>query len=285
MKGILIFATGHPYYGRLAYNLALTIKVVENWPVSVVYSDSALSHLSERQLSVFDSVIELPAGIPKGCGAKLWANDVTPYTETLVLDADMLWLPIKKPSELFSELYDVNFTAITEGYHDYEEGKHQVNPIYFFWCDPEEAKIKYKVKSNKFYQWRSEVLFFKKSSSNIFKTAQKVFLNPKLETMKMYATGVADELGINVAAAVHDIHPHQYKWNPSYWHMMNNHIIPDLSTLYNSHYLVSFGANIASGASKKLYDRLVKAACYKLGFQHVFPLQSKRDYLPERRKM
>lgn len=285
MKGILIFATGHPYYGRLAFNLAASIKSVEDWPISVVYSDASLSHLSERQLALFENKIELPTGIPKGCGSKLWANELTPYKETLVLDADMMWLPIHKPSELFNEMYDVEFTAITEGFYDYKEGSHDINPIYFFWCDPSEVKDKYKVTADKMYQWRSEVMYFKKSAGKIFKTAQKVFNRPNLDTIKLYATGVADELGINVAAAVHGVDPHKYKWNPSFWHMMNRGIIPDFSTLYENHYLASFGSNTASGNSKKLYDRLARAACYKLGLQHVFPLQSKRDYLPERRKM
>lgn len=283
-RGILIFALGHPYYGRLAFNLAVTIKSVENISITVVRTERSLAHLSARQLSVFDQVIDLPEGVPVGCGAKLWANEVTPYAQTLLLDADMLWLPKKQPSELFDQLLGTTFTAITEGYYDYETGNHNIHPKYFFWADPHEIKEKYKVKSSKLYQWRSEVMYFEKAGK-LFKTAQKVFLNHGLSSHKEYATGVADELGINVGAAVHDIHPHVFNWQPSYWHLMGGGMIPDFQTLYGKWYLMSFGGNTATGASKKMYDRLVKAACYKTGFQHVFALQSKIDYLKERNKM
>lgn len=285
MKGILIMAVGHPYYGRLAYNLALSIKSVQrDAQIAVVHSDRSLNHLSSDQLRFFDHLIELPEGLPEGCGTKLWANELTPFKKTILLDADMLWLPKRTPDDLFKELDGINFTAISEGYFDYQEGNHQINEKYFFWADPLEIKSKYKVKADKIYQWRSEVVYFEKATK-IFSTAQKVFLNPGLPSMKQYATGVADELGINVACAVHDIHPHVFRWEPSYWHMINGGHIPSIPDLLNKHYLISFGSNQATGNSKKIYDKLVRVACYKFGLQHVFPLASKREWLPERTKM
>lgn len=287
-KGVLVVATGNPQYGRMAYNLAVTIKSVDKEAnITVVYSGSSMNHLSHTQTAIFDLIIDLPDHVPQGCGAKLWANELSPYTHTLVLDADMLWLPKKKPAELFDSLAEVDFTAITEGYYNYEAAAHDINSKYFFWADPEEIKTVYKTKANKIYQWRSEVMYFRKSAAatKVFKTAQKVFLKPGLASLKMYATGVADELGINVSAAVNDVHPHAYKWMPSYWHLMGGGIIPDFAKLYAEYYLMSFGGNTASGNSQKMYNRLVKAACYKLGCQHVFTLASKRDYLIERKKM
>lgn len=285
IKGIIIFALGHPYYGRLAFNLAVTLKAAGDIPITVVRTERSLAHLSARQLSVFDNIVDLPDGVPAGCGAKLWANEIAPYDSTLLLDADMLWLPKKQPFELFEHLAGTSFTAITEGYYDYETGNHNIHPKYFFWADPLEIKQKYKVKADKIYQWRSEVMYFEKGAGKLFKTAQKVFLKHGLASHIPYATGVADELGINIAAAVHDIHPHVFNWQPSYWHLMGGGHIPDFQTLYGKWYLMSFGGNTATGASKNMYDRLVKAACYKTGFQHVFALQSKIDYLKERKTM
>lgn len=282
-KGFLIFALGHPYYGRLAYNLALSIKSVDQAvSIAVVRSDRSLAHLSDRQKEMFDIIIDVPDGVPHGCGAKLWANKITPFKKTVVLDADMLWVPKKTPDQLFSELDGIPFTAITEGYYDYDTGESNASPEYYFWADPLEIKEKYKVDGGKIYQWRSEVMYFEKADK-IFTMARKVFNKPGLETMKQYATGVADELGINVACAVHGVNPHVFRWSPSYWHLLNGGIIPGFQDF--GHYLVSFGSNFASGSSKKLYDRIVKVACYKLGLQHVFPLASKRDWLKERSKM
>ncbi len=283
LKGITIFATGNPYYGKLAFNLCLSIKAVENFPVCIVHTKQSISHLSEDQKSIVDLFIELPENVPTGCGCKLWGYDISPFKETLLLDADMLWLPQRKPSDLFNELKDVEFTSITEGY--WTEEKKDINPLYFFWADPVEIASVYNV--DMVYQWRSETIFFKKSEhiEDMFKTAQRVFINSGLKSEAKYATGTADELGLNVAAAVHDVHPHVYKWKPAYWHLLNKGAYPEFAHLYANYYLASFGSNIASTISRQFYDRIMKSACHKLGKAHVFPLISKRGTIQERMKM
>lgn len=282
-KGIIVFSVGHPYYGKLAYNLATSIKAVEDFPVAIVHCNQSLNHLSDSQKQVFDIMIPAGDNIPYGCGSKLWAYELSPFEETLLLDADMLWLPKRKPSDLFKELKDVEFTSITEGYWS-KEGS-DASPHYFFWAKPEEISEKYKV--DKVYQWRSETIYFKRSEKNesLFKLAQKVFNNSELETENKYAGGTADELGINVSTAVHNVHPHQYKWKPAYWHLLNKGAYPDFTTLYSNYYLASFGSNVSSTVSRNFYDRIMKAACYKLGKHHMFPLISKRGVIPERMKM
>lgn len=281
-NGIIIVAVGHPYYGRMAYNLALSIKALqEDMSVTVVQSQYSLAHLSFDQKQVFDDVINIPGGAPLSCGAKLWANLVSPYENTLLLDADMLWLPGKTPADMFTELQGINFTAITEG--SYPGDLHEK---YFLWADPDEIKQKYNIASDKLYQWRSEVMFFTKQMDELFTLAREIYNAPNLATEKLYANTTADELALVIACGVLDIHPHEYKWQPGYWHLMNGGRIPsELSALYAHYYLVSFGANQASGESKKLYDRIMKVSCYKKGKQHVFPLISKKEFLPERQKM
>lgn len=280
-KGIVIVATGHPYYGRQAFNLALSIKAVEDWPVSVLFSGRALNHLSDQQLSYFDKIIELQGDVPENSGAKLWVNEYTPYKETLLLDADMLWLPKKVPSQLFDELKDVEFTAITEGYHN---GEDHGNPVYFYWANVQEIREVYKI-TGTIYQWRTEVMYFKKTAkvNKLFAQARKIFANPKLSSIKQFADGVPDELAINIATAIQGIEPHVQKWQPAFWWKLNNQIVPGFTELY-SYYLASFGSNVASQPVKKLYDRIMKAAAYKLGVSHVFPLYSKKSYLSERQK-
>lgn len=56
-QGIILIATGHPYYGRMAYNLALTIKACEEFPVALVHNDSAIKHLNDSQRGIFDMLI------------------------------------------------------------------------------------------------------------------------------------------------------------------------------------------------------------------------------------
>lgn len=287
LKGILIFATRHVYYGRMAYNLAVSIKVVEpSMPIAVCVTDGALSHLSAGQQCIFDHIIDLPPEAPDTCGCKLWADKVTPFERTLLLDADMLWLPNRTPSQLFDEAGDVGFTGVAEGYHTYGGHDHEPHERYFFWAQPQEIGAVYELpEGRKIYQWRSETLVFTADAAPMFALARQVYLNPRLSTLKAYGAGVADELGINVACAVQDIHPHTYRWQPAYWHMMNNQRFDNVQRIYDTYYLATFGSNMANTESRAFYDKLMKYYCMKQGITHVFPLHSKRDYMPERVKI
>lgn len=277
-NGILIVATGHPYYGRFAYNLAVSIRAVERFPIALLYNDRALNHLSEYQLSLFDHLIELPVEVTANQCSKLYAGEYSPFDNTLLLDADMLWLPNKKPSELFDTLKDVDFTGITEG-NDKEPAKN-----YFFWADVAEIKQVYSIPGD-IYQWRTEVVYFNKTGRKMINRALEITKNPRLTTIKQFAYAVPDELGVNIATAEANIKPHAYKWQPSYWHLMHGNIIPSPAELYGNYYLISFGSNNASGTIKKVYDQLMKTYCNKLQIQHVFPLESKRLFLKERDKI
>lgn len=274
--GIVIIASGHPYYGRYAYNLALTIKAVEDVPVCLLYSGRGRAHLTDDLLSIFDTVKEIKA--EENCGSKLEAYKHTPYDRTLVLDADMLWLAKKKPSELFKELEGIKFTAITEGSTD------NPNKSYFFWANVEEMRAKYKI--DKIYQWRTEVMYFEKCKevSDMFKDAKKIFKNPGLKSQKNFAGGVADEMAINISCSMHNIHPHKDNWQPSYWPKKNQDQIPVPSDLYANYYLFSAGGNHHSQLADKFYNSLVKAQAPKVGHVHIFALQQKYTFLPQRQK-
>ena len=277
-KGIVIVATGHAAFGRMAYNLCLSIKSVEDFPVAVLHSGNALKHLSDMQKSNFDHIIEMGTEVMAGTCSKLYAYKYSPFDCTLLLDADMLWLPKQKPSDLFKQLDGVTFTGITEGSED------KPHPKYYFWADVSEIKEVYKPEG-KLYQWRSEVLYFTREAALIFEDAISIVSNPRLESIKLFAHKPPDELGINIATAIHNVKPHVINWQPSFWHLMNGGVVPDHNMLYMKYWLISFGSNMITGTLKKVYDRLMKAACYKLGVQHVFQIESKRNFLPDRNKM
>lgn len=276
LKGIVIVASGHPQYGRMAYNLAITIKAVEDFPVAVLHSGRGLAHLNDQQKGIFDYIIEIDG--PESCGAKLCAYDNTPFTHTLILDADMLWLPKKTPSELFQEMEGVKFTAISEGNSD-EPASH-----YFFWADLAEIRTKYKV--DKVHQYRTEVMYFEKCKEvkAMFKDAKKIHTKPGLLTIKKFAGGVPDELSVNIAAAIHGLEPHKERWRPSYWPKLHRETVLPLAQLYAEYFLFSAGGNTAPQATQTFYNKLVKAQAPKIGRVHLFALQSKYSFLPEREK-
>ena len=276
-KGILIFALGHPYYGRYAYNLAITLKAIEKVNIAVVHDSTSLSHLDDSQKSVFDTLI--PCDLKPGCGAKLHAYELSPFEKTLLLDADMLWLPVHSPSELFNELNGIEFTGITEGSTD--------NPSshYFFWAQIEEIRSKYEI-TGCVHQWRTEVIYFERSEKveSVFKDAVSIHDNHGLSSVKEFAEGIPDELSINIAAAKHGVNPHKPNWQPSYWPQLYKNLIPNVSTLYRDFYLLSAGGNLNTENVKQLYNTIVKAQAPKIGHTHCFPLQSKYSFLKERRK-
>lgn len=276
-KGIIIFAIGHPYYGRYAFNLAITIKAVEDIPIAVVHDSTSLSHLDDSQKAVFDILI--PSELKPGCGAKLNAYNLSPFDKTLLLDADMIWLPVHKPSELFEELSGVEFTGITEGSTD------NLSSHYFFWAEVEEMRKKYEI-TGTIHQWRTEVLYFEKGEkiASVFEDALKINESHGLSKVKEFAEGIPDELSINIAAAKHEINPHKPNWQPSYWAQLFQNSIPQVDTLYRQYYLLSAGGNMTTENVKQLYNRIVKAQAPKLGLTHCFGLQSKHSFLPQRRK-
>lgn len=276
-KGFLIIISGHPYYGQYAHNLGVTLKAAGECNIALVYSKSAISHLDESQRSVFDHLIE--EELPANCSAKLHAYRLSPFEKTIVLDADMVWLPVHKPQELFTELNGVEFTAITEGSTD------KPSSHYFYWAEVDEIREKYKIDGN-IHQWRTEVMYFERSEkvADMFSDAIDIYSNHGLSKIKDFAEGVPDELAINIAAAKHGIEPHKPNWQPSYWPQMHQNRIPEAGTLYREYYLLSAGGNMSTDNTKKLYNNIVKAQAPKIGLSFAFGLQSKHSFLPERRK-
>lgn len=278
-KGIILVATGAPFYGRMAYNLAVSLKAAEDMPITVLHNGSGLSHLSPKQLMIFDEIVEIEI---KAFAAKLCLLDYSPYERTIYFDCDMAWMPGKLPSDLFKELEGVSFTSITEGYYDYDTGENHGNNMYHFWADPIEAKEKHNL-SGKFYQWRSEVMYFTRDAKPLFDLAKEVYANP-LVNVKQFAGHTPDELAINIAASKLNIHPHVYKWKPAYWHRLHGEG-KGLPQIINDYYLLSAGGNYATNVMKTCYNNVCKAAHRKLGLQYLFQLESKKAVMRDRIKM
>ncbi len=276
LTGILLIATGHPYYGNMAYNLACSIKSVNNQTkISVVYNDDSLSHLSWDQCSIFDSKILLPKDYRTGFGVKLHLDELTPYQKTLCLDVDMLWLG-KNPDDLFKELFGIDFTIITEGNSDMPNNK------YYFWADPVEIKKEYGVEI--VWQSRSEVMYFE-HGCKVFEMARSLKPESRLKTIRMFGKWIPDELYFNIAMAVLGLNPHVAKWMPAYWSRLNNEVMPNMAVCYRDYYLLSFGSNAATPIMKRAYDNVMKVVCNKLRMPYMFKLKSKKEWAPERLKI
>lgn len=283
-RGILLLATGAAYYGRMAYSLTISIKATDkDFPVALVCDQSAISHLSTRQREIFDYLIPAPGG---GFGMKFQLDLLTPFEETLFLDADMAWLPGHTPDQLIDSLPPCPFTAITEGYCDMATlDTSQANTKYYFWAKPEEIRQVYAIEAGRLYQWRSEVMYFNRQAAPLFELMREIYANPGLSTLALFADHIPDELAINIGCAKLGIEPHAYRWMPAYWARMYAEQVPPLEQLYGNYYLLSCGSNVVTAQTKSVYNRVVKAACSKFGVQHLFPVISKKEMMPTRQRM
>lgn len=273
LRGIILIATGHGNYGKLAYNLAQTIKAVEPYPIAVVTDDVGLSHLREAEKSIFDFIINLPKDTGDGFGVKLHLDKLTPFKKTLFLDADMLWLS-RKPSELFEALECKSFATITEGDSENENQK------YYFWADKDEIKQAYGVK--KIHQIRSEVIYFE--DERVFKAARKLNPEKKLKSIRYFGDKIPDELYFNVACAQLE-HDPSMGFMPAYWNRLHGEIMISLKEAHSQYYLLSFGSNASSPVQKSTYEKVMRAVCYKLGTRFMYPLRSKKGWAAGRLKI
>lgn len=294
-QGILLLALNHPYYGRMAYNLAMSIKAADSAvDITLVYTEDAIAHINQRNMWVFDNkLLYEPTNEP--FGVKMQLYDLTPYERTLYIDVDTLWVNKQSPAKLFEQLKGIPFTGITEGLHDFDNPVDgTLNKAYPTWADLEEIKQVFPLESwandkeHIIYQWRGEFIYFEQSeeAEELFTIMRNVYRRAHtMHTVKKFADHIPDELAINIAAAMYNIKPHKYKWKPTYWDRINGNSMPDIASLQYTYYAISCGSNANSGALKRVYNRLCAAAAYKLKLQHVFPLVSKKEMMITRQLM
>lgn len=163
-RGIVIIALGSPQYGRLAANLASSIRYKDkDINIHLVHTAQSVSHLTEKHKALFSSFAECPPQYYTKndkavyLKAKTCIYELSPFDETLMLDADMIWFGSKSATNLFDELKDVDFTIQNRNYFDL--GSDKLDEKYSDWCNIKEVKEKYNT-TGRFYHLHSEFIFF-----------------------------------------------------------------------------------------------------------------------------
>jgi hypothetical protein len=287
-RGAVLIATSHPYYGRMAANLANTIKAAApDFPVAVIADEIGLHHLNAAELGLFSRVIKTDKGGRGLAGAlrlRLNLPNLSPFDETLSLDVDMLWLPGRDPRALFSLLEGRDFTIVNEGFTDLENDENSTPHLYTHWGKPDEIAAAYGL-TGKLYAMRGEFMLFRKSEPVVamFKQAREILRHPKISP-QLLAGGVTDEFALNIAANLARIEPHQPEWQPAFWPALRGGLMPQINKLAG-YYAVSFGGHDLPENSVRTYEILAKAAAYQTKVRYRFPIRGKRDFLPERQKL
>ena len=220
MKGILTIAVGEPLYGRMAVALAVSIKQNSRTPIGIIYSKSAFKGL-EDYLAVFDHHILIEDNVTPNkqvMELKVSLDLMTPYSETLFLDADTIINPSRSVDEMFLQSSD--FTMFNIGISPLSG---EPSPKYRAWAKYEDiAKFFNLPLDTKIPQVNSSVIFWRASlnSSYVFGEARKVLKSGfKAETWREQ---FPDELAFNIACAITGVLPHKKSWRPIYLHILND---------------------------------------------------------------
>lgn len=293
-KGIVTFALGNPIYGRFAFNLALSVKkVCPHIPIVLYYEESAIKDLDKNKLSFFAECIPMPEEYMRLQGSnnkdyflpKLSLNKLTPFEQTLFLDADTLLFkdPFKHINEAFKFQTQAYFA------YDFETKQSDNNGYdYTFWCEPERIKKTFKNEHIKrFYSLSSTYVYFEKSVENdlLFESIydfRKRFTNPH---KNFVPGGTCDELFIALGLTESGIEM-QCPFVPIYFNFTekNKPFANSTNYIYNEHVGITNGGNVQPLVTEIVYNDLVKAFSKEYGFK-PFLSQNKRSVLSERRLM
>lgn len=282
-KGVLILALGNTEYGKMALNLALSIKANSNIKVAVAHDNSATCLLSKEEKACFDEMIICPPDYYKGSyfRAKLKLCELSPFEKTIYLDADTLVLPGQDINKYFDELEGQVITFSNRGFIDL------INPENKFsiWCDINEVKEKYSIKEgqNKYYSLHSEFIYFTKKAKGFFDKALSIYDKPKITPVK-FANGYADEFAFSIACMLKEMYPHKDNFLPGFWYPAER---KEYKPGYlNANYLyVSMGGNRQQSHIVAMYNNLVKHYVLKSGLNNIYLFKNKYNYLPERSKI
>lgn len=288
MKGILLIAIGHPYYGKMAVNLALGLKNVNpNTKITLCYGESAINYLNEQERSLFDDIKEIPAEyyhrakvLKEYIKVKTYLYDLSPYDETIYLDVDMVW-GTKSINELFDKLSDKNLVIQNRGFCLMAEPKED----YSWWCNIKALGEKYSIKEGKYYSFSSEFVYFKKCKEvkEFFKKAQKNYETLAIE-YTMFGGGIPDELIFSLTSLQLGIEQPIEYFTPIYWEQAENRKLSG-ADLLNQFYAYSLGGASQSTKEQTIYNNLVQYHANKKGFVNMWKAKNKREFLPQRQRL
>ncbi len=285
-KGIIIMALGHAYWGRWAYNLAMSIKFTcPEIKITLLYAGDGKNQITD--LTLFDKVMEVPAeyytthrGI-EYLKVKTYLYKLTPYRETIFLDADMLMTPRRKISDLFEELKDIDFTMANRGHTNLNENPQDEFGV---WASPNHIKEVFGFKKGKYYNLSSEFIYFKKKKavSKLFADAAKYYMTDKITLTHFFNNGMPDELPFTISMIKNDLYPHLDNFLPIYWEASHRPPLRLSGGDLSQHYGYSMGGHIAHPIMKKNYDNLVQFYCNQFNIRYPSKWINKIRWMPGR---
>ena len=287
-KGVVILALGHVNYGNYAMQLARSIKAVDECNITLLYNHTAIGHIKDL-FTVFDTAIEVPReyyitnGLPDYVKAKTYLYELSPYEETIYIDADVIWLPQRKISDLFNNLSDIDIIIGNRGKESLKEAKKG----FIHWADPSDIIHVYGSEGN-IYNLSSEFMYFKKCDKVevFFNLAIIAYLNPKIK-FKKFAHHLPDELAFIIAMIQTQIEFFS-PYIPFYWEQFevkSTRKTKPIFEIYKEYYGYSMGGNTNTKNQEQIYNNIANISNKKFKVNGYFPAKSKKNWLVERKDL
>lgn len=283
-KGVVLIAAGSPVYGQWAFNLTMGLKhTCADINITLLWKGMGKSHI-EHQIKYYDEVIEIPDeciawnGTTSYLRSKVCLFDLSPYTETIFIDSDVIWFPYTGINTLFDELKDIDFTMGVRSKNNLEEDPRLI------WASAENLRKTFG--EINIYNLSSEFIYFKKTGrvKEFFDVAKESFDNPEVDYNRFDGT-VPDELAFQIAMIKTGLEPHKEHFLPFYWEHFHKKNL-NVPKLYNSgFYGYSMGGNHNYPLQKSTYDNLVKFYCNTFGVKYPYLAHNKRDLFQTRSKI
>lgn len=287
-QGIIILALGHAYWGRWAYNLAMSIKYSSpDARITLLYCGDGKSQIQDTTL--FDKMIEVPSkyyvtdGRIEYMKAKTALYKLSPYKETIYLDADVIWINSKTINQLFDELKNINFTMANRSWMNLNQ---DILPEAFgVWASPSHIKDYFGFKEGRFYNLSSEMIYFKKDKkvAKLFRDAFDLWDVPI--NHRMFNGGMPDELPFTISMIKNNIYPHKDNYKPFYWESATQPPQRLTGADLKAFYAYSMGGHIAHPIMLKTYNNYVQFYCNQFGQPTPYFWIDKRSWMPGRENL
>ena len=273
MRGIVTMALKHPLYGRYAYNLALSIKSADmRQQVAVIADEEGLRHLHPGQRMIFDHIIEPASAQP--LVNKFHLHELSPFEETLFVDADMIFSPMADFNEFWRSMSNVEWTMANRGSDDLIKGISE-------WTTKEDIEEAYGG-VDQWYDLSSEWIYFKKNdlSYSIFANAEMYYDKNKLK-VRSFAGDRPDEPYFNLALISVGHKPHQAPYQPTYWQPAMKGF-PGVMGIKKGWMAFSVGGKIIPQQQQVVYNELAKNASFRMNMPSM-KIAQKMNQLSERK--
>jgi hypothetical protein len=273
MRGIVTMALKHTLYGKYAYNLALSIKSADmNQQVAVIADEEGLRHLHPGQRMIFDYII--PPAVEKPLVNKFHICELSPFQETLFVDADMIFSPMAKFDEFWNSMSTIDWTMANRGKDDLVKGISE-------WTTKEDIAEAYG-EVEQWYDLSSEWIYFKKNdlSYSIFANAEMYYEDNKLK-VRQFAGDRPDEPYFNLSLISVNHKPHQAPYQPTYWQPAMKGF-PGVMGIKKGWMAFSVGGKSIPQQQMQVYDELAKNASFRMNMPSM-KIAQKINQLSERK--